>query len=158
MSERLARLPLGDAARAFAERLLARHPAWEPYVSAYEPAVPADRTPAGSLWVEVPSPADPEAALWLMLQDGEALVGLGYRAAEATFAWAPDERDDAYRSILALIDDIVCAEVVGVWTRHRFLWRTWESCEFLRAADVPANATRISAWPAAPVDGDIRPS
>jgi hypothetical protein len=147
----LAHLDLGDAARAFAARLLARHPEWASYVRAYEPVHPGDATPAGSLWLELPSPGDPAATLWLVLQDGEALAGLGDWAAEATFHWEPGEEDAAAAGILAFLDDVVAGRIVGGWRRHRFLWRTWETCQFRDAAEAAADrrVVRVSAWPPA---------
>ena len=141
---------MNDAARLFAERLLARHPDWEPFLARYERVSAADTTEAGSLWLEVPSPGDPAAPLWAVVQDGEALVGLGHRAAEASYDSAPDEQDIAIDHTLNFIDDVVTAEVVGAWERHRFLWRIWETCRFRRAADVAGDPSviRISAWPA----------
>jgi hypothetical protein len=49
------------------------------------------------------------------------------------------------------VDEVATAEVVGAWRRHRFLWRRWETCQFLRAADAAEDrrVVRISAWPAA---------
>jgi hypothetical protein len=146
---RVDQLPLSGPAREFAGRLLARHPEWEPFVAAYERVHPDDATAPGSLWVEVPSPHDPAAPLWMIVQDGEALVGLGHRAAEALFSWEPDEREAALESVLRFVDDVATARVVGAWERHRFLWRTWETCRFRRAVDAAAErrVVRISAWP-----------
>ena len=147
---RIAGLALSAAARTFAERLLSRHPDWEPFVSVYQPVNEEDHTPAGSLWMEVPSPGDPAAPLWLIVEEGEALVGLGHRAAEALYPWNPAEQEEVIEDILNFIDDVATAEVVGAWERHRFLWRTWETCHFKRAADVINNPkfVRVSGWPA----------
>ena len=153
MRGRTEQLALSEAGRQFAERLLARHPEWEAFVAAYTPVNENDRTEPGSLWLEVPSPHDPAAPLWAIVQDGEALVGLGHRAAEQIFDWEPGERDGAFESILAFIDDVVRAKVVGAWERHRFLWKSWETCHFRRAADVSVGrygVIRVSAWPTLP--------
>ena len=147
---RVQHLALSAPVREFAERLLARHPEWEPCVAAYERVHPADTTAPGSLWLEVPSPHDPDAPLWAIVQDGEALVGLGHRAAEAIFTWDPAERAAAVASVLEFVDDVASGAVVGAWQRHRFLWRTWETCQFRRATAQGRRVVRVSAWPADP--------
>jgi hypothetical protein len=147
---RVAQLALNDTARSFAERLLARHPEWEPFVAAYTRVAPADATAPGSLSLEVPSPHDASMALWATVEDGEALVALGDFAAEQVFDWEDGERDAAIAAILDFVDDLATGAVVGAWRRHRFLWRTWETCEFRRAAEAAADrrVVRIWAWPA----------
>lgn len=147
---RVPHLALTDPARAFAERLLARHPDREQLVAPYERVNAADTTEAGSLWVEGPSPGDPAAPLWAIVQGGEALLGLGHRAAEANFDWDHGEQDAAIDGTLDFIDEVAAAEVVGARERHRFLWRTWETCQFRQGADVTGDRSvvRISAWPA----------
>ncbi|MGZ3332358.1 MAG: hypothetical protein ACXU9O_15200 [Gemmatimonadaceae bacterium] len=147
---RIQELALSGDARTFAARLLSRHPDWEPFVAVYQPVNDDDDTPQGSLWIEVPSPGDPAAPLWAIVQEGEALVGLGHRAAEALYTWMPAERDEAIEDILNFIDDVAIAEVVGAWERHRFFWHTWETCRFKRAADLINNpkVVRVSGWPA----------
>lgn len=143
-------LQLAGAVGEFADRLLARHPNWASYLAPYKPVSAGDATAEGSLWIEIPSPHDPTASLWAIVQPGEVLVGLGHRAAEALFVWQPAEADEIMNRALAFIDDIIAAEVVGAWERHRFLWRTWETCQFRRAADVADDSriVRVSAWPA----------
>jgi hypothetical protein len=78
------------------------------------------------------------------------VVGLGHGAAEEHFDWDSTDRDTTFEAILALIGDLTTAEVVAVWGRRRFLWWTWETCEFRRAADVVGDPhiARVSAWPA----------
>ena len=139
---------LSAAARTFAERLLLRHPDWEPFVRQYQRAYKDDASPTGRLWLEVPSPGDPTVALWAIVQDREVLVGLGYT--EALFISEPAEREQSIDDALNFIDDIATAEVVRAWERHRFFWRTWESCHLRRAADVikDPKVVRVSAWPA----------
>jgi hypothetical protein len=60
------------------------------------------------------------------------------------------EADEVIEDILNFIDDVAIAEVVGTWEGHRFLWRTWETCRFKRAADLIHNpkVVRVSGWPA----------
>ena len=147
---RIQHLVLSTGARTFAERLLSRHPDWEPFITQYQRAHTADTTAPGSLSMEVPSPGDPAALLWAIVQQREVLVGLGHRAAEALFVWEPPEQDAGIDEALNFIDDVATAEVVGAWERHRFLWRTWETCQFRRAADVTMDpkVVRVSGWPA----------
>jgi hypothetical protein len=100
--------------------------------------------------LEVPSPSDPAALLWAIVQEREVLVGLGHRGAEALFVWEPAEQDAVIDEVLNFIDDVTTAEVVATRERHRFLWRTWESAyQFRRAADVieDPKVVRILAWP-----------
>jgi hypothetical protein len=100
--------------------------------------------------MEVPSPSDPAALLWAIIQEREVLVGLGHRGAEALFVWEPPEQDAVIDETLNFVDDVTTAEVVGAQERHRFLWRTWESgFQFRRAADVieDPKVVRILAWP-----------
>ena len=151
----LAHLELSDAARAFGERLLARHPEWAPFVRRYERVHPGDATSPGTLELELPSPADPAMPLWLTMEDGEALVGLGHLAAERLFHWEPGESDGAGTAILDLLDAVVAGRVVGAWQRHRFLWRTWETCHFADAAEAAADrrVVRVSRWPAVDARG-----
>ena len=122
----LQHLALSTAARTFAERLLLRHPDWEPFITQYTRVHAGDTTAPGSLWMEVPSSGDPAAPLWAFVQEEEVLVGLGHRAAEALFPWEPTEQDEAIDGALNFIDDVATAEVVGAWERHRLLWLTWE--------------------------------
>jgi hypothetical protein len=147
---RIEGLGLSAGALAFAERLLSRHPDWESFITLYKPVNDDDHTPPGSLWMEVPSPGDPAAPLWVIVEEGEALVGLGHRAAEALYPWTPAEQDQVIEGVLNFIDDVATAEVVGAWERHRFFWHTWETCHFKRAADVTRNPkiVRVSGWPA----------
>ena len=152
----LQHLALSTAARTFAERLLLRHPDWEPFITQYTRVHAGDTTAPGSLWMEVPSSGDPAAPLWAFVQEEEVLVGLGHRAAEALFPWEPTEQDEAIDEALNFIDDVATAEVVGAWERHRLLWLTWETCQFRRAADViqDRKVVRVSAWP--PTTGQRR--
>src|SRR5690349_17169143 len=92
---------LSDATREFAERLLDRFPAWEAFIAPYRRVNDKDTTPPGSVWLAVPSPADPSTTLWAIVQDREALVGLGDRAAERLFFWDAEEREDAFRSVIS---------------------------------------------------------
>ena len=151
-------LALGATARQFAEMLLARFPEWEAWMTPYARASDADETPSGSLWLDVPSPGDPLVHLWAIVQDGEALVGLGERAGEKLFVWPPEEKDDGLRSVLAFIDDVVTAEEVVAWERTRFLWWKWDTGQFRRAADVIGDkrVVRVSAFPA-PVNANSHP-
>ena len=151
----LAHLALDDAVRAVAEPLLARRPEWRAFVRVYEPVHAVDQTSPGSLWLELPSPRDPAMPLWLVVQDGEALAGLGDLAAEATFHWERGEEAAAANGIVDFLDGVVAGRIVGGWRRHRFLWRTWETCQFRSAEEAAADrrVVRVSSWPAPSGEG-----
>jgi hypothetical protein len=134
--------------QAFADALLERFPEWKSYLREYCPRSSTDRTIPGSLELEVSAPSDPALKLWLIVEEGDALLGLGERAAEANFVWDKSNRREAIADVMQFIEDIRSAEVIMVWDRHRFLWKTWESARFCRAADVydGSRAPRIIHW------------
>jgi len=136
-----------SAVREFCTRVAARWPDWRAAVESAE----AERThdEVGPVSVELLLPAVEGPGLFIEVRAGEALVGLGDRGPERLFIWEdPAELDDALVEVMNLLSDIRSAEVVAAWERHRFLWKTWESAHFARAADAfdQPRVIRVEAW------------
>ena len=145
--------PLHPDAQAFADALVDRFPEWKSLILPYRPRSSTDRTTPGSLELEVSAPSDPTLTLWLVVEPGDALLGLGERAAEANFIWDDTDCVEAITGVIQMIEDIRSAEVCMVWDRHRFLWKTWETARFCRAADAEGASgnTRIICWLKSPI-------
>jgi hypothetical protein len=141
---------MNEGALAFREFLLGQFPDWNRHMRAHVGSGPADAFPPGGLIVEVPSPRDNGPVLRIFASDREALVALGDRGGEQLFTWDDaTQRVDALQSVLTLINDILTGEVVVVRRRYRAFWKSWETAQFARAADVvdERQVSRTDAWP-----------